>query len=179
MLMRTSTLVAAAVVAAALSATAVAAPTVVPCGTALNTLYGSSDYLEIVGTRATSRNSFGFTSFTMANGYSLASTPLNTPAAANQSIFYAYKGSGSYFEGLYNEVFPGRGNNDVDQWDFWVYSSGALWLRSVTWGGSWTLLQGAVCYAGPQHQIVVTGWFDTPGYGSDFWSFVISGLILG
>jgi hypothetical protein len=182
MFMRTLKLMSVAVVAAALAveaAPAAAAPTVVPCGTALNTLYTSSDYLELVGTRVTSRGSFGFSSFTMANGYSLSSWPLNTPGAATRSVFYAYKGASSNFEGLYSEVFPGRGNNDVDQWDFWVYSSGALYLKSTTWGGSWAALQGVVCYAGPQHQIIVTGYFDTPGYGTDFWNFVIAGLILG
>jgi hypothetical protein len=175
---------AAAVVVAALAidaAPASAGPTVVPCGTAFNTLYTTSDYLKIFGTRVTSRGGSGFSSFTMSSAYSLSTTPLNTPAAASQSTFNANKGAFTNFEGLFNEVFPGRGNNDVDRWDFWAYSSGALYLKSITWGGPsapWVALQGVVCYAGPQQQIIVTGTFDTPGTGTDFWNFVVVGATI-
>jgi hypothetical protein len=158
------------------SAPAAAQPATISCASALDSYFTTNpaDWLSVVGTRVSSRGSFGFSSFTMASGYSLSATPLNSPGAATSSSFFANRGS-SYFEGLFHEVFPGRGNNDVDRWDFWIYRSGVLWLRSITWGGAWASLQGQTCFRGPQNQTVVTGYFDTPGFGTDFWIFVFRG----
>jgi hypothetical protein len=152
-------------------------PPTIACGTAMNDYFTGTlpgDWLSVVGVRLSARGTFGFSSFTMANGYNLSTTPLNTPAAASQSTFTANKGSNNY-EGLFREVFPGRGNNDVDQWDFWVYKTGEVWLRSITWGGSWAQLQGVTCSRTPQNQTAITGYSYTPGYGTDYWTFVVVG----
>ena len=157
---------------------AAAAPTVVACGPAIDSLYTHADYLTAIGTRTTARGSLGFTSFTMASGYRLSTTPLNTATAASQSTFLVGKPASTYFGGQFGEVFPGRGNNDIDQWELRLARAGAVSLRSITWGGALTALAGQVCYAGPQGQVIVTGYFDAPGYGTDLWSFVVRGDVL-
>lgn len=152
-------------------------PPSISCGTAINDYFTGAlpgDWLDVAGVRLTTRGSFGFTSFTMRSSYQLSTTPLNTPAAANQSTFIANKGS-SHYTGPFHEVFPGRGNSDVDSWDFWVYKTGEVWLRSVTWGGSWAQLQGVTCSRNPQHQTAITGYSYVPGYGTDYWMFVVNG----
>lgn len=151
---------------------ALPASTPVACGTVLTDYHNRFQWLELIGTRVTARGVHGFSSFTMENGYNVAAHPLHTPGAASRSIFTASKGA-THFAGPFHEVFPGRGSSDVDRWEFWVYRTGALWLRSITWGGSWTSLQGVTCYRGPQSQLVVTGHISNPGFGTDFWTFVI------
>ncbi len=156
---------------------AAAQPVPIACGTAIDSYFSGplpGQWLDVLGTRTTARGGLGFTSFTMDDSYSLATTPLNTPAAAGRSVFTANRGS-SHYTGPFNEVFPGRGNNDVDRWDFWVYRTGALWLRSITWGGGWAQLQGVACFRGPQNQTVMTGYLHVAGYGTDFWTFVLTG----
>jgi hypothetical protein len=157
-------------------APAAAQPATVPCGTAIDGYFsGGSGWLEIVGTRVTARGSFGFSSFTMQDGYSLATTPLNAPAAATQSTFEAWKGA-AHYTGPFHEVFAERGNSDVDRSEFWVFRTGELWLRSITWSGVWTQLQGATCSRGPGNQTVVTGYIHNGGsWGTDFWTFLIQG----
>jgi hypothetical protein len=127
------------------SSSSVAQPVTDPCGTAMDGHFTASNppdqWLDVVGTRLTARGSFGFSSFTMGPAYQVATTPLHTAAAATQSSFMASRGS-SHYAGLFNEVFPGRGNGDVDKWEFWVYRTGAVWLRSITWTPAiWVQLQ--------------------------------------
>jgi hypothetical protein len=132
--------------------------------------------LLTVGVRVAAYGVSGFSSFTMRDTYQVETDPLHTPGAAAQSTFWAYKSvPADNFSGHFSEVFPGRGNGDEDHWDFWVNRGGLFYLRSVTWGGSWALLQSPVCYAGPDRQFVVTGYIDNPpGFGTDFWTFVMS-----
>lgn len=151
---------------------AAAQPATISCGTAIDGYFTQASWLDVVGTRVTARGVLGFSSFTMANGYEVATTPLHTPAAGAQSIFTASKGS-SYFTGPFHEVFPGRGNGDVDLADFWVYRTGAFWLRATAWTTTWMQLQGVTCYRGPQNQTVVTGYIHIPDWGTDFWTFVL------
>jgi hypothetical protein len=158
--------------------TAAAQPATVSCGTAIDGYFtGTGDWLDVIATRVTARGTFGFSSFTMANGYQVATTPLHTSGAATQSWFSANRGS-SHYAGPFHEVFPGRGNGDVDRWDFWVYRSGALWLRSITWGGAWAQLQGVTCYRGPGSQTIITGYSHAPGWSTEFWTFVVVGRTL-
>jgi hypothetical protein len=160
------------------AATAAAQPATVSCGSAIDGYFGGvGDWLDVVGTRTTARGDFGFSGFTMANGFQIATTPLHTAPARNSSVFSANKGS-SHYAGPFHEVFPGRGNGDVDRWDFWVYRTGAVWLRSITWSGSWTQLQGVTCFRGPQNQTVIRGYIHTPGWGTDYWTFVTVGRAL-
>lgn len=154
-----------------------AQPAVVNCGTAIDEYFSGpreGDWLNVVGTRLTARDSFGFSSFTMGNGYSVSTNPIGTPGASYRSVFTASKGS-SHYSGPFHEVFPGRTNGNVDRWDFWVYRTGTVWLRSITWGGAWTQLQNTVCYRGPNGQTVVSGLSHVAGYGTDFWTFVLVG----
>jgi hypothetical protein len=110
---------------------AAAQPATISCGTAIDNYFTQTSRLNVVGTRVTARGALGFSSFTMANGYEVATTPLHTPAAGAQSIFTAGKGS-SYFTGPFHEVLPERGNGHVDLADFWVYRTGAFWLARPT-----------------------------------------------
>jgi hypothetical protein len=178
-IVRTMSVLSVAFFAVALGAAPASAspPPTIACGTAINDYFTGAlpgDWLEIIGARLTARGSLGFSSFTMSNAYELSTTPLNTPAAAAQSKFTANKGTNNY-RGPFHEVFPGRGNNDVDQWDFWVYKTGEVWLRSITWNGAWGQLQGVTCSRTPQNQTTITGYTYTPGYGTDYWLFVVVG----
>lgn len=157
-----------------------AQPATVNCGTAINEYFTGlkdGDWLNVVGTRLTARGDLGFSSFTMQNNYNVATNPVGTPGAASRSVFTLSKGS-SHYAGPFSEVFPGRSNANVDRWDFWVYRTGAVWLRSITWGGAWTQMQNVTCHRGPNTQTVVTGMFHVAGYGTDFWTFVLDGDVL-
>jgi hypothetical protein len=155
------------------AASAGATPVQVPCGTAINGYYtGGGDWLDVVGTDVTARGVFGFSAFTMAPTYNLATTPIGSASAANQRSFTAVKHSG-YYEGQFHEVFPDRANPDVDLSDFWASTGGGFWLRSITWNGGWTALQGATCFAGPDGQTVIHGYIENPGFGTDYWTFVV------
>ncbi|WNG47409.1 hypothetical protein F0U60_27260 [Archangium minus] len=153
-----------------------AAQSPVSCGTVvagyLDAPYAGSDWLEIVGSRVVARGSFGFSSFTMADGYQVESTPLHTAAAGGRSVFSAPR-SGSAYTGNFHEVFPGRGNGDEDRWQFWIERSGSVYLRSITWNGSWAPMQNVVCYTGSSGQLVVVGLINNPGFGTDYWTFVM------
>lgn len=164
----------AALGAALFSPPAAAAP-IVPCGVGMSSLLvDDGHWLSVAGTRITARGSLGFSSFTMRDGYQVETTPLHTPAAGTSADFTAGRHSTDVYTGYFHDVFPGRGNGDEDRWQFWVNRPGQLWLRSVTWGGSWQLLSSAVCYRGPGGQIVVTGSIDNLGFGTDFWTFVMN-----
>jgi len=158
---------------------AAAQPATVSCGTAIDGYFNDTgvSWLDIIGGRVTARGGLGFSSFTMADGYQLYANPLGTLGASTRSVFNAWKGS-SHFTGPFHEVFPGRGNTDVDRWDFWASRYGTFWLRSITWGGTWGQLQGVTCYRGPQNQTIVTGYSHVAGYGTDFWTFVLKGSTL-
>jgi hypothetical protein len=154
----------------------------VPCLTVVSEVLDdpSVGWLNAIGTRVTARSSFGFSSFSMSDGYQVETNPLHTAPAASRSIFDVPKLTAlRAFNGEFNEVFPGRGNGDEDGWSFWVGSDGKFWLRSTTWGGSWTPLTSAVCYRGPGEQFVVTAQASAPGWGTDFWTFLLApdGLI--
>lgn len=138
----------------------------------LDAAYAGSDWLDVVGTRVTARGFLGFSSFTMVDGYQVETTPLHTAAAGAKAIFRAPR-SGDVYTGYFHEVFPSRGNGDEDRWQFWINRSGNVYLRSVTWNGAWTLLQSVVCYTGSSGQLVVVGQTETPGFGTDYWTFVM------
>jgi hypothetical protein len=163
------------------SSPSAAQPVTVPCGTAIDAYFTATtppnQWLDVVGTRLTARGAFGFSSFSMANGYQVATTPLHTAGASGQSTFMASKGS-SHYTGPFHEVFPGRGNGDVDRADFWVYRTGAVWLRDTSWSNTWTQLQAVTCYRGPQNQTVIRGYIHVTSWGTDFWTFVVRGNYL-
>jgi hypothetical protein len=162
------------VLGAALHALPAAAATPVSCGPVVNGyLDGGASSLAVVGTSVTARNSFGFSTFTMEDGYQVETYPLHTAGSAARSVFKAMKTGSDAFSGYFHIVFPGRGNGDEDRSVLWVSRGGWFWLQSITWGGSWMQLQSVVCYAGPSGQLVVTGHIDNPGFGTDFWSFVM------
>lgn len=162
------------VLSAALYASPAAAATPVSCSSVVNGyLDAGGGWLTIVGTRVTARGWLGFSSFTMNDGYQVETKPLHTPAAAAQSTFTAGKTGNDAFSGYFHDVFPGRGNGDEDRWRLWVGRGGLFWLQSITWSGSWQLMQSPVCYTGPNGQLVVTGHFDNPGFGTDYWTFVM------
>lgn len=154
------------------------AATPVSCGNHvsgfLNAQYGGSDWLEVTGTMVSARGRNGFSAFAMRDGFQIETNPLHTPGGAPQSNFEARRITNDVYSGNFHVVFPGRGNGDEDRWAFWVNRSGRLWLRSITYGATtWTQLSGVACFSGEQGQLVVTGHTDTPGYGSDFWTFVM------
>jgi hypothetical protein len=167
------------VLGAALHASPAAAATPVSCSAKVNGYLDDVDgvdWLATKGVRVTARGTFGFSAFTMQNRYQVETYPLHTPGAAQRQTFFAYRNrnTNANFSGYFHEVFPDRGNGDEDRWEFWVGRGGRFYLRSITWGGGWGLMQRPVCYAGPGGQLVVTGQFDNPGFGTDFWTFVMA-----
>lgn len=177
MILNVSSILAIALGAALYAAPVAAAP--VSCGTAVNGYLDNTSgisWLAVTGGRVTARNGWGFSSFVMDDYFQIETHPLHTPAAAPQSHFQALRNSSSNFNGFFHEVFPERGNGDEDRWQFWVGRNGLFYLRSITWNGSWQLMQNAVCYTGPGGTIVVTGQFDNAGYGLDFWTFLMAGI---
>lgn len=153
-----------------------AAQSPVACGTVvagyLDAPYPGSDWLDVIGTRVTARDVLGFSSFTMADGYQVETHPLHTAAAGARSLFTAPR-NGNAYTGYYHEVFPGRGSGAEDRWQFWIDRGGSVYLRSLTWNGAWALMQNVVCYSGPSGQLVVIGLFNNPGFGTDYWTFVM------
>lgn len=153
---------------------ATAAPQV-SCAAGMNRLLSEQDgWLNVVGVRVSARGTLGFASFTMRDGYQVESTPLHTAAAATRAVFTASRYNSEVYTGYYHEVFPGRGNGDEDRWGFWVNRSGQLWLKAITWGGNWTLMPNVTCYDGPQGQLVMVTQSDNPGFGTDFFTFVMN-----
>ena len=156
-----------------------AQPATVSCGTAINEYFTGvkdGDWLNVAGTRVTARGGLGFSSFTMQSNYNVSTNPIGTPGSAARSLFTLSKGT-SHYSGPFSEVFPERSNPNVDRWDFWAYRTGAIWLRSITWNGPWTLLQNVTCHRGPNSQTVVTGIIHTSS-STDFWTFVLDGDVL-
>jgi hypothetical protein len=167
-----------AVIVALLSITVNVTPAVgatpVSCGPVVSGYLDAGDgWLVVVGTRVTARGWLGFSSFTMQDQFQIETYPLHTSGSVARRLFYAPKSGTSAFTGNVHEVFTDRGNGDEDRSAFWIGRSGAVFLRSITWNGSWRQLQGQVCYLGPEGQLVVTGHLDNSGFGTDFWSFVM------
>lgn len=153
---------------------AIAAPATIPCGTAIDGYFtGNLNRLRVAGTEVTARGPFGFISFVMDRDYDLLSKPLGTPAAVEDSSFYANKFS-SYYQGQFRQVFLDRPNNNVDLSDFWVSRSGTFFFRSITWSTAWVQLQGVTCYRGPENQTVVTGHIDSGlPWGIAYWTILL------
>lgn len=147
----------------------------VSCAAGMRRLTPQQDgWLNVVGARVTARGVLGFSAFTMADGFQIESTPLHTPAAAARAKFRAGRYNSQVYSGYYHEVFTDRGNGDEDRWEFWVNTSGQLFLRSVTWGGGWKQIPNLTCYDGPQGQLVMIGNVDNPGFGTDFLMFIMN-----
>src|SRR5690606_30293805 len=147
----------------------------VSCATGMQRLTPQqAGWLNVVGARLTARGVLGFSAFTMADGYQVEKMPLHTPAAGARHEFKAYRYNSQVYTGFYHEVFPSRGNGDEDRWEFWVNTSGQLWLKTITWGGSWKLIPNVTCYDGPQGQLVMSAHVDNPGFGTDFLLFVMN-----
>lgn len=158
-----------------LSTQSAAAAPQVSCAAGMNRLMpDEGHWLNVVGTRVTARGAFGFSSFTMRDGFQIESTPLHTPAVSTQTVFTANRHNSDVYTGYYHEVFPERGNGDEDRWQFWVNRSGQLWLRSVTWGGSWKNITNVTCFEGPEDQLVMVAHVDNPGFGTDFLTFLMN-----
>jgi len=132
---------------------------------------GEFPSLEVSGARANGR---GFASFIMDVSFQVEAKTLGTPAGADRSAFYAVP-NGNAFLGDFHEVFPDRSNGDEDRWSFFFGRDGALWLRSVTYGGAWARMSNVACYNGTaSNKLVITGQFPDTGFGFDAWSFVVA-----
>jgi hypothetical protein len=174
MRIRNITSILALVLGAALHASPAVAANPVSCSSVVNGYLDEGAYqLTVVGTRVTARGWLGFSAFTMKDGFQIETDPLHTSAAAAQRTFTAARSGNDAFSGYFHTVFTDRGNGDEDRSRLWVGRGGTFWLLSITWGGSWVQLQSTVCYTGPQGQLVVTGHIDNPGFGTDFWTFVM------
>lgn len=130
-------------------------------------------WLRVIGSRMTARGDFGFSAFTMADGFQIETTPLHTAAAAGYKAFRANRYGSSAFTGYFMQVFPGRGNGDEERWSFWLNEDGEFYLRPLSWEGEWVLLDNTVCHRGPEEQFVVTAINSFPGFGTNYWTFVI------
>ncbi|WP_342378112.1 hypothetical protein NVS55_02080 [Myxococcus stipitatus] len=176
-LLRNLSVCLAVVLGVLLHASPAMAQTPVSCGAVvagyLDGVHAGSEWLEVIGTRVVSRGVFGFSSFTMQDAFQIETTPLHTAPAAGRADFIASRSGSSAYTGYFHEVFPGRGNGDEDRWQFWIARSGAVSLRSVTWNGAWASVQNVTCYTGDTGQLVVVGTTVTPGFGMDFWTFVM------
>jgi hypothetical protein len=129
--------------------------------------------LHLKGVRLTARGSDGFTSFVKTDGFQIETTPLHTPAGGKRDVALVDRSGSSAFTGTFHEVFPGRGNGDEERTSVWIGRGGFVWLRSETYNGDWSALLAPVCYRGPGGQLVVTGHVDNPGFGTDFWQFLL------
>jgi hypothetical protein len=127
--------------------------------------------LKVAAVRVSARGTGGFATFTMNPHFSVASG-LNNVLAKEQSAFFASK-AGSVFKGKFAEVFPGRGNTDVDKWTFELDRNGKLFLTSNSWGDVRSPLAGAECFAGPDKQVVVQWTAKDPKWGHDYWTFLL------
>lgn len=167
----------AAILGVTLSAAPASAKTPIDCSEALADYFDPTypaGWLSVIGTRVSARNGFGFAAFTMNDGFQIEATPLHTSAAAESSTFFTWPSGSTAFTGYFHEVFLDRGNGDEDRSQFWIYDTGSIYIRSVTWNGSWRMLQNQVCYAGPQGQVLVTGQFSSAG-DLTLWTFVMQG----
>ena len=146
----------------------------VSCSTAINALMATNPLaFYVFGTRATARNSHGFSSFSMEDGFQIENVPVNDPEFPRHRTFAANRRDARNYEGPFHEVFTDRGNGAEARTHFWVREGGQFWLRSITYNTSWQILQGVQCFEGPQEQLVVRGHLDNPGFGTDYWTFVL------
>lgn len=156
---------------------AAAAPVRIACSTAIDDYFSGrlpGEVLYVAGAQVTARGDLGHADITMAQDYSLATMPLNTPAASARHIFVATKSPLAY-DGVFTEVFTDRGNNSIDHTELQISRTGTVQLRSLTWGGPWTPMQGVTCFRGPGNQTVVSGYFDYGGFYG-FFTFVLVGI---
>lgn len=144
----------------------------IPCSTALSNYADNAYALNIAGTRVTLRGDSGHVGFTMHQNFEIEATPLHTPASTAQRWFFAPASGTTAYTGYFSTVFTDRGNVDEDSSQFWVYTTGSFYIRSITWGGGWQLLQNTACFEGDGEQIVVTGRLDE-GNQHSFWTLLI------
>jgi hypothetical protein len=144
----------------------------VPCDQVQRVYTAYANEVMSVGgrVRAAETSGVNFQSVTMQDGYDLERYPLGTSEAAARSEFRMNVYS-NVITGYFAEVFTGR--TRVDRSQLWWSSNGALWLRSLTWGNSWTQLQRVTCYLDPQWQVTIEAQADEPGYATDFYTFVL------
>lgn len=161
--------------------TAEAAP--VNCSTALGQ-YEGAGWLEVAAVRIGARWEGGApgSAFGMDNDYNLSTWPIGTSGAAARSTFDAARNSSSAFSGLFTTVHPDRSNTNIDVWEFWVYDTGVVWIRSVTWGGGWQQLPHRECFDaysnGNYSQTIVRGYEDNTNHTDTYWTFGLQGFDL-
>lgn len=164
-----------AVAAAGIAPSQAFAATPVACSKAINEMLDDApDWLNAFGTRVTARGAYGFSAFTMRDGFQIEDVPVDDPAFPRQRSFTAKHRDADNYEGMFSEVFTDRGNADEDRVHFWVRRGGQFWLRFVTYTSAWKALQNAQCFRGPDGQVVVRATIDNVGYGTDFWTFLIA-----
>ncbi len=164
------------------SSTADAAP--VSCSTAFGQ-YVNASWLEVAAVRIGARWEGGppGSAFAMDNDYNMSTWPIGTSGAASRSTFDAARNSSSSaFSGYFTTVHPDRSNTDIDLWEFWVYDTGVVWLRSVTWGGGWQQLPNRACFDAFSNstytQTIVTGYADNTNHTDTYWTFGLQGYDL-
>lgn len=131
--------------------------------------------VDAVRMRADALGDFGYLSFAADDQFQIEETPLHQPESRFAIGFYASFNGLSTFQGNFNEVFPGRGNSDENLASFYYYASG-LWYLATRWGGAWQKLSDMTCEVGPRGQTVVQGRIANPGFGNDYWTFVINNM---
>ncbi|GGX66531.1 hypothetical protein [Saccharospirillum salsuginis] len=65
----------------------------------------------------------------------------------------------SYMRGDYQGLQVSSKNNQPfsDDVDLWIYKSGIVWSRNLTWGSSWTRWEDVTCYSAPSNIDSVDG----------------------
>lgn len=148
------------------------AATPIVCSEGVNALLAREDgWLRGIGTRIVASDSLGFSSFTMRDGFDIATTPLGLPAVKESVEFIAPRANANAYSGFFHEVIPSRGDANEDRWRVWIGRGGNFWLMSMTWTNVWIKLPAPVCYLGDQNQLVVVANVAKPGFGHDFWTF--------
>jgi hypothetical protein len=130
-------------------------------------------WLEVAGVQMTSRGEVGFAGFTMRDGFQIESEPLDDPEVTARHKFVATRIGNLAYSGTFHMVFPDRGNGDEDRGLFWISRSGAIMMRSLTWGDRWSSLEHAVCYRGGKGQLIVTGQGMGGEFGTSYWSLIV------
>lgn len=170
----------AALVGLAVPSTADAAE--VTCSTAFGQ-YSTADWLEVTAVKIGARWEGGTPghAFSMEDDYNLSTWPISSSGAAARSSFSAARHpTSAAFSGYFTTVYPGRPNTDIDLWEFWVYDTGSVYLRSVTWGGGWKLLPNRTCFDAYTNslgytQTIVTGHSDNTNHTDEYWTIGLNG----
>lgn len=144
--------------------------------------YSTADWLDVSAVRINARWEGGTPTqnFSMDDTYDLSSWAIGSAGAALRSSFSAARNSSSAFSGFFTTVHPDRPNQDIDVWEFWVFDTGVVWLRSVTWGGGWQQLPNRACFDAYTNgdgytQTVVTGRKDNTNHTDEFWTIGVQG----